>query len=136
MRENHLKGNIAIPFYTELLKPDSPIKSLKLKTLPKTYFYKWNSFSALPNAGKRSSNSSFINMFGEIVADMDQSGKVQEMFNAMMFSSKEVVDEMTGYSPNGDKFESQDLDPLMPLNEFGECITLGLKNGNHIAKIK
>jgi hypothetical protein len=97
---------------------------------------KWNSFSALPNVGKTLSNSSFINMFGEIVADMDQSDKVQTIFDAMMFSPKEVVDEMIGYSPNGDEFESEVLDPVMPLNEFGECITLGVKDGYHVAEIK
>jgi hypothetical protein len=75
-------------------------------------------------------------MFGELVADLDQSDKVQKIFDAMMFSPNEVVDEMIGYSPNGDEFEHQVLDPVMPLNEFGECITLGLKDGNHVAEMK
>ena len=88
-------------------------------------------FSAFPSNGDVLSDSSFINMFGEVVATVNQTDDVLAIFDAVMFSSKEVVQDMTGYSQNNDQTKSEFLDSVMPLNMFGECITLGLLDSVH-----
>ena len=84
-----------------------------------------------PIDGELLSNSSFINKFGEVVATLNQKQDVLALFDAIMLSSKEVIQDMTGYSQNDDQTKSQVLDSVMPLNMFGECITLGLLDSVH-----
>lgn len=93
-----------------------------------------NFSSAFPSNGDLLSDSSFINKFGEVVATVNQKQDVLALFDAIMLSSKEVIQDMTGYSQNDDQTKSQVLDSVMPLNMFGECITLGLRESVHQVK--
>ena len=59
------------------------------------------------------------------------------MYEVALLNASEVVEDMAGFSQNGEKAGSQVLDSVMPLNTFGECVTLSLnKSKLQIASIR
>ena len=94
-------------------------------------------FSSLPIKEEMMLNSSFIDMFGHIVSNMTKDQVVQELFEAAMLNGTEVVEDISGFSQNGEKSGSDVLASVMPLNTYGECVTFGLKKSVHqLATIK
>ena len=93
--------------------------------------------SSLPINEEIMLNSSFIDMFGHIVSNMTKDQSVHELFEDAMLNGTEVVDDISGFSQNGEK-SGHDIHPsVMPLNTYGECVTFGLKKSVHqIATIK
>ena len=75
-------------------------------------------------------NSNFRNVFGKIVSKIAENEEVYKRYEVAMLDTSEVVKDMTGFSQNGEKSDSKALDSVMPLDTFGECVTLSLKKGD------
>ena len=96
-------------------------------------FNEWIYSSSLRIKEEKMLNSSLIN----IVSNMTDNKEVHEQFESVRLSAEDVIEDLSGFSQNGDRSGSDILDSVMPLETFGECATLGLtKNIYNIANIR